>query len=340
MSTIPVKSLKIVCALLLVLAVTVKAGNPFKTQNDPAEKKKTINRSFTVSSSDKLSVENSFGTVDIKTWNKNEFKVDITITAKGSSDEQTQRLLDAIEVKESQSGGVYSFKTEVNTKGGHHSKNDKEKHGKDNQEFQIDYAVYMPASNPLNAENSFGKLLVGDMNGATTLTNKFGEMNAGNISNNTSISSEFGEATVAGVNGGKITVKFGKLTIGSIGGDVKVVSEYAEAVFNLNNNLSGLNLINSFGAARINLSADMNASITAECSFGEISNTTSFPLKKIVDEDNRYSLDKHYEGTTGNGSVKIIIKSNFGDVRLMNPGDKDDSPKNKKKHKNDDDDDV
>lgn len=339
--------LKWICALLLIVTVTVYAGSPGKdrtptgsgntttTADDLIEKKKTINRSFNVSGSDKLAIDNSFGTVDIKTWNKNEFKVDITITVKAKDDAEAQRLLDGIEIKEDKSSGVYSFKTKVEMNDKKWNKGDKDKeHNGDKREFQINYDVYMPASNPLDVENSFGKLNIADFNGQATISSKFGELNAGKITNNNGLNSEFGSAKIASVNGGKITVKFGEATIGMIGGDAKIVNEYAETKIGLSGDFTGLNLINSFGSIRIDIPSGFNASVKADCSFGDITNKTSFVLKEVKDEDNRYSMDKHYEG--GSGSAKVTIKCNFGDVRLMNPGDKDEPKKDKEKHKNKD----
>lgn len=343
--------LKWICALLLIITVTVYAGSPGKTgtpagsgntttatADDLIEKKKTINRSFNVSGSDKLAIDNSFGTVDIKTWNKSEFKVDITITVKAKDDTEAQRLLDGIEIKEDKSSGVYSFKTKVEMNDKKWNKEDKNKdhkeHNGDKREFQINYDVYMPATNPLDVDNSFGKLIIADFNGLATITSKFGELNAGKITNSNGISSEFGSAKIESVNSGKITVKFGEATIGMVGGDAKIVNEYAETKIGLSSNFTGLNLINSFGSTRIDLPSGFNASLTADCSFGDITNKTSFVLKETKDEDNRYSMDKHYEG--GSGSAKVKIKCNFGDVRLMNPGDKDEPKKDKEKHKNKD----
>lgn len=343
--------LKWICALLLIITVTVSAGTPKRTDvpagnsnttttvaEDLVEKKKTINRSYTVSSSDKLDIENSFGTVNIKTWNKSEFKVDVTITVKAKDDAEAQRLLNGIEIKEDKGNGVYSFKTkvEMNDKRGDKEGNDnhREHRGEDRREFTIDFDVYMPATNPLDVANSFGKLIIADFDGKATITSKFGELIAGKITNNNGVSSEFGSAKIASINSGKVTVKFGEATIGSLGGDAKVVCEYAETKFGLSSDFTGLNVINSFGSTRIDLPSGFNASLSADCSFGELTNKTSFTLKEVRDDDNRYSMDKHYEG--GSGSAKVKIKSNFGEVRLMNPGDKDEPQKGKHKNKDKD----
>lgn len=334
--------LKWICALLLIITVSASAGTPGskgKYATDPddelVEKKKTINRSYSVSSSDKLNIENSFGTVNIKTWGKNEFKVDITITVKAADDAEAQRLLNRIDIKEEKGNGVYSFKTRTDINNKKQEKEDKDydhqKNKGDKREFHIDYDVYMPGGNPLDVDNSFGKLIIADFNGLATIVSKFGELEAGQIANNNGITSEFGSAKITGVNNGKVTIKFGEANIGMLGGDAKLVSEYAETTTGLSNNFTGLNLINSFGVTRIDLPAGFNARLTAECSFGKLVNKTSFAVKEITDEDNRYSMEKNYEG--GTGSAKMIIKSSFGEVRLMNPGDKYEPRKNKKKDK-------
>ena len=48
--------------------------------------------------------------------------------------------------------------------------------GDGDRKFYIDYKVYMPAVNPLNLENSFGKTTVPDMKGQVNLTSKFGSL--------------------------------------------------------------------------------------------------------------------------------------------------------------------
>jgi hypothetical protein len=64
------------------------------SEDNPIEKKKTITKSFTVDTKDKLSINNQHGEVKVELWNKNEIKVDITITGYGNSEKKAQELLD------------------------------------------------------------------------------------------------------------------------------------------------------------------------------------------------------------------------------------------------------
>ena len=127
----------------LAFSTSVLAGN------DPmVEKKKTYSKSYTVSSSDKISLSNQFGEMKINTWEKNEVKVDVIITAEAGTDEKAQEILNSINIEDGKSGGGVYFKTKIaESKTQHRSRGEK-------QSFDIDYTVYLPAGNPLEANNS------------------------------------------------------------------------------------------------------------------------------------------------------------------------------------------
>src|SRR5690349_11375021 len=101
-------------AILKVYSLTLAIGALSLTSkvfagNDPdGEKKKTYSKSYTVSSTDKINFENKFGELKINTWDKNEVKVDVSISAKANSDEQAQVILDNISTQDSKDGeGVH-----------------------------------------------------------------------------------------------------------------------------------------------------------------------------------------------------------------------------------------
>ena len=71
-------------------------------------KNKAVNKSYNVSSSDKLKIQNSFGSVEVHTWNKNEIKVDVTIEVSANTENLAQKIIDGISVADSKSGGDIS----------------------------------------------------------------------------------------------------------------------------------------------------------------------------------------------------------------------------------------
>lgn len=208
-------------ALFIVPAISHATGN-----EDGSEKKKVISKTYNVTASEKLKIENSFGEVVINTWDKNEFKVDIEIYSKATTDEKAQSILDQIKVNDSQSDNTVFFKTNIgHISGNSHNDNDDNdgdddndngdnkkhshnNHGNNNQEFHVNYVVYMPSSNPLQIDNQFGKTTVPNFQGLVNLTSKFGSLTTGNLDNVQSIDVQFGKAEIGHIKNGKVNFQY------------------------------------------------------------------------------------------------------------------------------------
>src|SRR5690554_5246696 len=61
-------------------------------------KEKIIKKSFHVASNAMLKINNSYGNLDIVTWNENRIEIVVTITTKGNVEDKVQRKLDDISV--------------------------------------------------------------------------------------------------------------------------------------------------------------------------------------------------------------------------------------------------
>jgi hypothetical protein len=94
---------KLVSLLSLMLTLCVLQQNAF-AQNDNDNKNdnnkkygfvknKAVNKSYNVSSSDKLKIQNSFGSVEVHTWNKNEIKVDVIIEVSANTESLAQKII-------------------------------------------------------------------------------------------------------------------------------------------------------------------------------------------------------------------------------------------------------
>ncbi|MBS1917157.1 MAG: hypothetical protein JST87_12840 [Bacteroidetes bacterium] len=319
-------------AVIALPALSRAAGN-----EDGSEKKKTISKSYTVGPNEKLKIENSFGDVVINTWDKNEFKIDIEMYAKATSDERAQYMLDHIKVEDSQSENTVRFKTDVHINGNHNDGDDDDNDGDDdkgdkknrsvrrhgytdNQQFHINYVVYMPSTNPLELMNSFGKTTVPDFKGLANITSKFGSLTAGNLSNVDAIDVEFGKADIGDVHNGKITFKFDdKSTVGKLSGTVKITNEFSGNLqYNVGTGIEDLMINDSYSSVRVVVPKDLSASFTIHTNFGDFHNNTDFGIHEASEDDDNSGpkFDKDFAGTVGGGKARIKIKSSFGDVRL------------------------
>ena len=226
-------------SLFLLGLLTLSTGfgqEKHKEWSEPKFKKsKSYSKSYSLSGNDKINLSNQFGEMKIMTWEKNEVKDDISITGKSDNSEaRAQEIIDRITISDSKSGNTVSFKTNFEDR-----KNDKSDKGEHrNEGMEVNWAVYLPAGNALDAENQFGKLIVPDLRGEATLSSKFGSLTAGKISNAKEVNVEFGSADIAHIHGGQLTIKFSSGTVKKLSGDVKSNLEFSQVKLDLDNDLS------------------------------------------------------------------------------------------------------
>ncbi|MHA4810586.1 DUF4097 family beta strand repeat-containing protein [Flavitalea flava] len=330
------KHIKQYSSIFLFLALSIPVFSLADRGVEDVKKKRTINKSYSVTADDKLEIENSFGNVIISTWDKNEITVDIEIGARASSEEKAQDIMNEIDVKETHNGNIIAYKTKV---GEIHNGKNKSGNGDEERAFYIDYVVHMPSGNRLQLENSFGKLSVPDYNGQVNLTSKFGSLNTGRLSNVDAIDVEFGKATITEVSNGKIVFKFNKeSTIGKVSGNVKITSEFSHNVqVNVGDNIKELSVFESYSGVRMIVTKSLSAEFDIHTSFGSFHNDSEFKIKEQREDEKDYGphFDKDYNGKAGEGNARIKIKSSFGSVRLSHSG----SSKKGKEDQDDDDED-
>jgi len=291
------------------------------TGGDNIEKKRTISKTYTVTDDDRLSIENSFGNVTVTTWNKNEIQVDIEISVHASSDEQAQRMMDQINVTDNQGGKNIHFKTAIGNMGKSNKNNDNE----GSRKFYVDYKVSMPSKNPLNIENSFGKINIPDFAGTASLTSKFGELTTGNIPNAKLIQVEFGKAQIGKLNNADVIFKFNsKSSVAGLNGNSKVDVQFCGQVdLTIDNNFTDLALFQSYSSINLKVTDKLSARFDVYTNFGSFENKTNFDIEAENEDGNSGpKFDKNYSGSAGSGAGKIKIKSSFGSVRLMDINDK------------------
>ena len=337
------KHIRLLSALSLSLVLSAPLLSHAAGGDEDVKKQKLINRSYDVTSEDKLKIDNQFGNVTVSTWDKQQITVDIEIGASAATEEKAQNIMDQISVHEDKDDHEIYFKTDVNDV--HNGNGERHKGEEGKRSFYIDYVIHMPAANPLYIENSFGKTAVPDMSGLVNLTSKFGSLTAGKLEQVDAIDVEFGTVAIAEITNGKISLKFDKESkIGKINGNVKITSEFSQKVqFIVGDDIEDLSVFESYSGIRMVIDKSLSADIEVHTSFGNFHNESDVSINEHKEDEGDYGphFDKDYSGKAGDGKAKIRIKSSFGSVRLSYTGggnddedDDKDKDKNKEKEKN------
>lgn len=176
------------------------------------QQEKVIEKVYKIGAQDKLSIDNRYGKIKINNWNRNEFKVVVTITAGESSEKRAREAIERVEIQESKSGNQVSFKTVISSAESNWISSFLGSSG--NHELKIDYEVYMPAGNELTLANSYGAIETGDRDGKFTVSVKYGSLKTGELrSKSNSIAASYSKATIGYLNEGNVAMKYGSLSI-------------------------------------------------------------------------------------------------------------------------------
>jgi len=304
-----------------------------------AEKTKTLSKTYSVDSKDKLAISNQYGRVQVHTWAKKEIKVDVEIKSFESSDSKAQEQLDAVSISESRQGDLISFKTNIDRKNMNwwsRTKNGKE----EKRGVQVNYVIYMPAKSPLDVTNRYGSTILPDFSGPLNINSSYGSFAAGDLDNAANrVKVSYGSANIESFSSGTLDVSYGSLRL--VNAD-KLNADIRYSNAKIGRLTSGGNLDLSYGGVKIeamdknvrNLTinsaysgvtmgideaANFNFDVTVSyAGFNFDDDKVNITSKTPDDNAKGFNPTKNYKGTYGKGSdSRVIIKSNYGGVKFL-----------------------
>lgn len=212
-------------------------------KKDGIENIKVIAKNYTVSSSEKLNIDNEFGKITVDTWEKNEIQVIVRIRANAKTSEKAEALAANVSISEHRAGGTIFLRTQL--------KNTFNRNG--NQSVNIDYEVMMPSVNPLTVRNKFGNLSIGNFKGNLNLDVSYGNIKAGKLSSTENrIKVAFGAADIERLEGADLESSYSKVQIGHFeNGELR--NSFGKSEIRSANSLKVVQKYGNFEIERINV---------------------------------------------------------------------------------------
>jgi hypothetical protein len=217
-------------ALLLLVQISTVA---WAGDGDRREFTKVIKKEFDISKNGTTALYNKYGKVEVKTWDKNRVKVDVTIVVNASSEATAQKVFDRIDIKFFNNEGYVKAETYIAPQ-----KNDWWDWGGSNRsDYSINYEVYMPPTNNLELTNKYGDSYVAPIEGVATVDVKYGNIKMQGVKNNTKITLGYGNGSI--VNAYNVTADISYSNNMSFGDvrDVEVTSKYSKLKFDKVSNI-------------------------------------------------------------------------------------------------------
>lgn len=206
---------------LLLLALLVPAAQVLAA----AEYTKTIKKEFDITNDGTTSISNKYGKVDIKTWDRNRVKIDVTIIVKAASESSAQEVFDRISIDFSNGNNYVKAATEIEPQKksiwswGSSSKSD----------YRINYEVFLPAGNSLELDHKYGDAYVAALRGKGNLDIKYGNLKAEGFGRDADINLGYSNGVVETVGALKADVSYGKL-ICNEAQDVSLMTKYSKII--------------------------------------------------------------------------------------------------------------
>ncbi len=157
--------------LLLLLALTI-TGLSLEAQ----EVSKDYHKEYTTNENTSLSINNKYGDVIVRTWERNSIVIDVKVTILLPSRERAEKLLSYIDVIFSEEGDNISARTFIDEKFSFTG------WGNTSRRFSIDYTVSMPKGTDLAVVNRYGDTELGEHRGKVSLDIKYGDLKAEELS--------------------------------------------------------------------------------------------------------------------------------------------------------------
>ena len=221
--------------LLIMLALPgLIAANGGKLKGKHT-KEKTIKKEFNVNADALLKISNSYGNLNLSSWNENRVVIEVHIKTNGNNEEKVQRKLDDIDVDFEANSSMVSAKTRFNK--------DKSKWGwnwgkNNNVNMQINYTIKMPVKNSVHLSNDYGNIYLDRVDGHAKISCDYGRLDIGELrGRNNQLNFDYtSKSSIGYINSGRISADYSGFTIGGAG-DLVISADYTNSVIKKMDNL-------------------------------------------------------------------------------------------------------
>lgn len=213
------------CLFLMLSSAILTASD--RELDGKYSREKTIKKEFKVNPNALLQVNNSYGNLNITSWNENRVVIEVNIKTNGNNEEKVQKKLDEISVDFEASMDRVSAETIFNAKnntwgwswGNNNSVN-----------MQVNYTIKVPIKNNIDLSNDYGNILLDRIDGHAKINCDYGRLELGELhGRNNQLNFDYtSKSTIAYINSGEIRADYSGFAIGKAG-NLIVKSDYTNA---------------------------------------------------------------------------------------------------------------
>ncbi len=186
---------------------------------------KKINKEFPTTPNGEVNIFNKYGTVDIKSWNKNSVKIEVRIVVNARNQGDADDVFERIDINFNTRPGYVSAETSIA------SANSSSWwwlwNTNTSAEYQIHYLVYMPKTNTLKLETKYCDATMDYLSGGGDLQMKYGDFDSEGFGGNVSMYLSYGKGKIMTLKNLDGELSYGRLVLPTCH-DVDLDSKYSK----------------------------------------------------------------------------------------------------------------
>ena len=289
--------------LLLLVVFGIAVTTSVQAQKDKVEKK--YHKEYSVTSNSQLYLENKYGDIDVRNWDKNQVTIDVVITVKHRDPEKADKLLSFLDVEFSQEGDKIKAVTHIDNK---FSKSNRSVFNNESKEFSIDYTVNMPTNMYLELRNKYGDTFINELSGLVNIYVKYGYLKVnkllrGNIKPCNEIYIGYGKAEVTEVNWLKLNMSYSRIEF-ETSKALMVMSKYSKLYLNDSRSIVAESKYDTYNVGEVD-------NLVFSAAYGSLK---SEQVNKTLQLDMKYTPCK--VDYIPSGFEKIEIENRYGGIKL------------------------
>lgn len=221
---------------LALIPIAINASVDRDNMDGKYTKEKTIKKEFNVNSDALFKVSNSYGNLNITSWNENRVEIEVHIKTNGNNEERVVERLNEIDVEFENSSSMVSARTLFGDRNNGWGWN----WGKRNSvSVQVNYTIKLPVKNSVNLNNDYGSIFLDRIDGHAKISCDYGKMEIGELrGRNNELRFDYtSRSTFDYINSAEIIADYSGFTIEKAG-DLTIKADYTNAVIGEMGNLS------------------------------------------------------------------------------------------------------
>ncbi|MDT0608524.1 hypothetical protein [Croceitalea rosinachiae] len=284
---------------LLMVTFTASATTEGEGMKGKYTKEKTIKKEFNVNADALLKVKNSYGNLNITSWNENKVVIEVHIKTNGNNEEKVTNRLKEIDVDFENGSSMVSAMTRFGDKGRNWGWN----WGKrNNVSVQVNYTIKLPVKNSVNLNNDYGNIVLDRIDGHAKINCDYGKMEIGELrGRNNELRFDYtSRSTFEYINSAEIIADYSGFTIEKAG-DLKVNADYTNAIIK---EMGNLTYTSDYGSMEVSSAQNISGNgdyfgLKLERVYGNVSITAdygSIKIDKMTAEAGNMDIKSDYTG--------------------------------------------